>query len=258
MITFSVVTITYNAAAVLQRTLDSVRQQTWQSIEHIIVDGNSADETVAMARKYADEVSVGANGIRVTLVSEPDKGLYDAMNKGIRMASGDYLLFLNAGDTLPEADTLARVAAVAESVGSLPGVIYGDTDVVDGDGRFIRHRRLSPPDRLTWKSFRWGMLVCHQAFYAQVSLAKETAYNLGYRYSADVDWCIRIMKLAAKKNLALANAHAVVVNYLDGGLSVKNHRRSLCERFQVMRTHYGLFATVIAHGWFVVRGLLKR
>jgi hypothetical protein len=141
---------------------------------------------------------------------------------------------------------------------TLPGVLYGDTDVVDDEGHFLRHRRLTPPDHLSWRSFRQGMLVCHQAFYVRTNLAKTTLYNLSYRYSADVDWCIRIMKEAERKGLPLKNVHQVVVNYLDGGMSIKNHRASLKERFAVMRSHYGLFQTLCMHVWFVLRAVMKK
>ena len=101
------------------------------------------------------------------------------------------------------------------------------------------------------------MLVCHQAFYARTDLAKNTPYDLHYRLSADIDWCIRIMKEAEACHLPLRNVHAVVVNYLEGGMSVKNHRASLIERFHLMTRHYGLFCTLTMHLWFVIRTALK-
>lgn len=140
----------------------------------------------------------------------------------------------------------------------LPGVLYGNTDIVDDEGHFLRHRRLQPPERLTWRSFRQGMLVCHQAFYARTDLAKANPYNMQYRFSADVDWCIRVMKAAELQGLPLRNVDAVVVNYLDGGMTVKNHRASLRERFRLMRHHYGLLPTLAMHAWFVLRSVLKK
>ena len=101
------------------------------------------------------------------------------------------------------------------------------------------------------------MLVCHQAFYARTDLARNNPYDLRYRLSADVDWCIRVMKEAEKHHLPLRNVHAVVVNYLAGGMSVKNHRASLVERFRLMTHHYGLLNTIIMHGWFVIRATFK-
>lgn len=198
------------------------------------------------------------NGHEVIVVSEKDRGLYDAMNKGIQKATGDYLVFLNAGDVFPSPDTLELVASSVGDGEELPGVLYGNTDIVDDEGHFLRHRRLQPPERLTWRSFRQGMLVCHQAFYARTDLAKANPYNMQYRFSADVDWCIRVMKAAERQGLPLRNVDAVVVNYLDGGMTVKNHRASLRERFRLMRHHYGLLPTLAMHAWFVLRSALKK
>lgn len=258
MIRFTVITCTYNAAAVLNRTLDSVLSQTYNYVEHLIMDGCSTDATVDMAEKYKHKSDEEDYCHEVVICSEPDKGLYDAMNKGILRATGDYVLFLNAGDTFPSEDTLEMVAGTVGDGEALPAVLYGDTDIVDEEGRFLRHRRLSPPQKLTWRSFMHGMLVCHQAFYARTDLAKLTPYNLRYRYSADVDWCIRIMRLAKRKRLPLRNVGAVVVNFLDGGMTTANHRASLRERFRVMAANYGLLPTLAMHAWFVVRSVLKK
>ena len=258
MIKFSVITCTYNAEAVLQRTLDSVMKQTYCNIEHLIIDGVSKDKTLALVKAYQHKNDVGESAHDIVVFSEPDKGLYDAMNKGIDRATGDYLIFLNAGDVFPSAETLEFVEGCVGEGEILPGVLYGDTDIVNMEGRFLRHRRLSPPARLNWRSFKWGMLVCHQSFYARTDIAKQVHYNLEYRYSADVDWCIRIMKEAKRYRLPLRNVNAVITNYLDGGMSIQNHRASLKERFLVMRSHYGLLTTLFVHAWFVVRSLFKK
>ena len=258
MIKFTIVTCTYNAEAVLQRTLDSVMKQTYCNIEHLIIDGVSKDKTLAMVKAYQHKNDVGESAHEILVFSEPDKGLYDAMNKGIDHATGDYLIFLNAGDVFPSEDTLEFVEGCVGEGEELPGVLYGDTDIVNMEGHFLRHRRLTPPKRLSWRSFMWGMLVCHQSFYARTDIAKGIRYNLDYRFSADVDWCIRIMREAARRHLPLRNVNAVITNYLDGGMSVQNHKASLKERFQVMRSHYGLLTTLFVHAWFAVRSVLKK
>ena len=258
MIKFTIVTCTYNAETVLQRTLDSVHKQTYCNIEHLIIDGVSKDKTLAMVRAYQHKMQVGENAHEVVVRSEPDRGLYDAMNKGIDYATGDYLVFLNAGDVFPSEDTLEYVEGCVGEGETLPGILYGDTDIVNNDGRFLRHRRLSPPAKLTWRSFKWGMLVCHQSFYARTDIARSVHYNLDYHYSADVDWCIRIMKETMRLHLPLRNVNAVITNFLDGGMTTQNHRASLRERFKVMRTHYGLLMTLTMHVWFVIRGFLKK
>lgn len=259
MITFSVVTITYNAAAVLRPTLDSVMMQDYPNVEHLIIDGASTDETLAIAKAYQKQSDEAENGHVVKIQSEPDKGLYDAMNKGLRLATGDYIVFMNAGDRFPEADTLDKVmlAAVVGDGEERPAVLFGNTDIIDDKGNFLYHRRLSPPERLTWRSFRYGMVVCHQAFYARIDIARSLPYDTTFRYSADVDWCIRVMKEGERQHLLLRNIHAVVANYMEEGQTTIHHKNSLKERFEVMRRHYGLLTTVLLHAWFAVRKLLK-
>ena len=106
MITFSVITCTYNASSVLKRTLNSVLRQSYQNVEHIIVDGASRDETVTMIKEYITKSDNSHNSRHnIVFTSEPDKGLYDAMNKGIDKATGNYLVFLNAGDVFPSSST---------------------------------------------------------------------------------------------------------------------------------------------------------
>ena len=257
MIRFSIVTITYNAEKVLQRTLDSVRSQTYEGVEHLIVDGASKDQTLAIVEQYKQQSDVSDNGHKVIIQSEPDHGIYDAMNKGLTQASGDYIVFLNAGDSLPTAYTLEEIVHHCRlnefPENELPGVLYGNTDIVDAEGRFLHPRRLQPPETLTWRSFRHGMLVCHQAFYARTDIAKNTQYDTRYRFSADVDWCIRVMRESERMGLSLCNTGMVVANYTEEGATTKNHRASLFERFDVMRRHYGLLTTIAMHIWFVVR-----
>ena len=251
----SIVTVTYNAAKVLQRTLDSVRSQTCKDVEHLIIDGASTDDTLRMVEEYRS-----SNLGQIKVVSEPDKGIYDAMNKGLRLATGDYIVFMNAGDTFHDEKTLERVVAALASP-NLPeggGLAYGDTDIVDAEGRFLRKRHLSAPDHLTWRSFRQGMLVCHQAFYARLDIARGIPYDLQYRHSADVDWCIRVMKEAERKHLPLVKVPGVVADFLDGGNTTQNHRASLKERFTVMHRHYGLITTLTMHAWFILRAISSK
>lgn len=264
MIKFTVITVTYNAAEVFKRTADSVLAQTYRNVEHLIIDGASADRTLEMASVYKMCSDATAIGHTVIIKSEPDKGLYDAMNKGIGMATGSYVCFLNAGDFFPSSDTLETVASnieeqeIEEGWKDLPAVLYGDTDVTDNEGRFLCHRRLAPPEVLTWRSFREGMLVCHQAFYARTDIARRITYDMRYRHSADVDWCIRIMKEAELLGLELLNVHAVVACYQREGQTTRYHRASLVERFRIMCCYYGTWQTLVMHVWFVLRLVLRR
>lgn len=240
---FSIITVTYNAAQVLEDTIQSVITQTYKGVEYIIIDGGSKDGTLDIINRYKTHIH--------TVISEPDKGLYDAMNKGIRVATGDYICFLNAGDALHEDDTLLlMVHSITGEV--LPDVLYGETQLVDEEGHFVRMRRLSAPEQLTWKSFQKGMLVCHQAFFARRELVEP--YDLHYRFSADFDWCIRIMK----KSHNLHNTHLTLIDYLNEGMTTRNHKASLKERFHIMCKHYGYVSTILHHIGFVFRLLYRK
>ena len=241
---FSIITVTFNAGKVLEDTIQSVVFQTYRNVEYIIVDGGSTDNTLEIAGKYHDRIS--------KVISEPDKGLYDAMNKGIQLATGDYLCFLNAGDELHENETLQKMVHTLKGK-ELPDVIYGETAIVDEEGHFLHMRRLSTPERLNWKSFKQGMLVCHQAFFARRELATNEWYDLRYRFSADFDWCIRIMKKAK----CLHNTRLTIIDYLNEGMTTRNHKASLKERFRIMAKHYGWISTILHHGWFVIRLFYK-
>lgn len=240
---FSVITVCYNAEATLEDTIQSVISQTYHHVEYIIVDGASKDRTMDIVNRYRDRIAV--------VVSEPDRGLYDAMNKGIRLATGDYLCFLNAGDSFHEDDTLQQMVHSIHTL-QLPDVLYGETELVDHEGHFLRMRRLQAPEHLTWKSFRQGMLVCHQAFFPRRDLVMP--YDLRYRFSADFDWCIKIMK----KSKVLHNTHLTLIDYLAEGMTTRNHQASLKERFLIMARHYGWASTVAHHAWFALRLLLKK
>lgn len=241
---FSIITVTYNAGKALEDTIQSVITQTYKNVEYIIVDGKSTDGTMDIVNRYREHIH--------TIVSEPDKGLYDAMNKGIDLATGDYLCFLNAGDELHEDDTLQLIVHSLNGEKELPDVIYGETAIVDEEGHFLRMRRLSTPEHLTWKSFQHGMLVCHQAFMPRRDLAVK--YNLKYRFSADFDWCIRIMK----KSRVLHNTHLTIIDYLNEGMTTRNHKASLKERFHIMCHHYGTASTIMRHMGFAVRMVYKK
>lgn len=241
---FSIVTVTYNAGSMLEDTIQSVITQTYKDVEYIIVDGKSTDNTMDIVRHYQDHIH--------TVVSEPDKGLYDAMNKGLKLATGDYVCFLNAGDELHEDDTLQLIVHSLLPDKELPDVIYGQTAIVDEEGHFLRMRRLAPPEHLTWKSFRHGMLVCHQAFF--VRRDKAVPYDMKYRFSADFDWCIRIMK----QSNVLHNSHLVLIDYLNEGVTTRNHKASLKERFRIMCKYYGTIPTLARHLKFALRLIYKR
>ena len=248
---FSIITVCFNAQHVIERTIKSVKSQCYREFEHIIIDGVSTDETMKTLQRYRQEVS----DYEVNVISEPDKGIYDAMNKGLRLAKGNYVVFLNAGDKLHNKMVLHNIKLLIGQSTQDVGVIYGNTVIVNDDGDVLGNRHLTPPEHLSWRSFKRGMLVCHQSFYVRRDICQE--YDLRYRYSADVDWCIKVMKKAETKQLALVYDKEILTDYLSEGETTRHHRLSLMERFSVMRRHYGLFITLMMHLSFVIRSIRR-
>jgi len=235
---FSIITVTYNASKWLERTIQSIISQSYPHIEYIIIDGNSTDGTLDIIKKYQSSIT--------HYVSEPDKGLYDAMNKGLKSASGDYIWFINAGDMIYSENTVQEIVDTLDA-GNLPDIIYGETQIVDEQGNSVAMRRLRAPEILTWKSFSMGMLVCHQSFIVKRTIAEP--YNMQYRFTADYDWCIRCLKKAN----TVFNTHFILSRFLEAGLSAANRKESLKERYRIMCENYGKLPTQIRHIWFAVR-----
>lgn len=241
----SIITITYNAAPHIKPTLSSIREQSFRNFEHLVIDGASTDNTLKLVSEMSPHSIVK---------SEPDKGLYDAMNKGLRQARGRFVLFLNAGDAFHAPDTLAKYAEAILESGFTPDIVYGDTVIVNSRREVTGPRHLSVPEKLTFQSFANGMLVCHQSFMVRRELAPE--YNLNYRFSADYEWTLRCLRRSdPDKNV---NLHCVVTDYLSDGLTDKNHKASLGERYRIMCENYGTVPTMLRHVYFALRNLKKK
>ncbi|MCZ2356525.1 MAG: glycosyltransferase [Bacteroidia bacterium] len=225
----SIITIVYNGEKYLEKTILSVINQTYPAIEYIIIDGGSTDKTPSIINQYRSEIQI--------VVSEPDKGIYDAMNKGLQNATGDFVWFMNAGDTIYEPETLTK--AIQQWRGE--DALYGTAAIVDETGNFLGMRRLQVPEALTWKSMQTGMVVCHQALIIRRSIA--AFYDLSHPYSADIDWAIRSLQKAQ----STLNTHLPLCRYLEGGFSAKNRIESLLDRWKIMTKHYGLATTTLNH-----------
>lgn len=239
----SVITVTYNAEAYLEQTFESVFAQTYPYIEYVVIDGKSKDQTVEIIKKNESKIHFW--------LSEPDKGLYDAMNKAISHATGEYIIFMNAGDTFYEQTTLEKVFQKAENA----DIYYGEAMILEAETLKILGLRseITPqktPKILTWKSLRLGMVVCHQAFIAKKSIVP--LYDLQYKYSADVNWVIECLKKAHK----IVNTETIIANFSLGGLTTQKRKTSLWERYEVLKKHYGLIPNIFNHFLIVLRGVL--
>ncbi|WP_419801828.1 glycosyltransferase family 2 protein [Mucilaginibacter sp.] len=235
----SVITVVFNNERDIERTMLSVLNQTYPGIEYLIIDGKSTDGTLEIIRKHQNKIAV--------FISEKDEGIYDAMNKGLAKANGNYVIFMNSGDEFYEKDTVKTVFASAPDA----DIYYGETEMIGQNLKSLGQRRHNSPKNFTWKDFKYGMSISHQAIFIRRNLVEN--YDLKYQLSADIDWILS----AAKKAKTIVNVHQYVAKYLVGGQSKKRHLRSLLERFAIMRKHYGLLPAVFNHviiafnlGWY--------
>lgn len=218
----SIITVCFNSARLLQRTIKSVRNQTYTEIEYIVIDGASKDNTLQLIKENQDIINLWR--------SEPDSGLYFAMNKGLDLASGDYVIFINAGDMFYSHDTLEKIF---ENHQDDVDIYYGDTMILAENLKELGSRRLSPPKHLTKNSFRWGMTVCHQSIFIKRSIAPK--YKTEYRITADYDWVLTSIENAKK----IVNTKIYISKFLSGGLSSKHVVKANKERYKIMCKHYG-------------------
>ena len=240
----SIITVVFNARDLLEATMQSVFVQSYPNIEYIVIDGGSKDGTRELMRDHADKIS--------HWLSEPDEGIYDAMNKGLRLATGDFVWFLNAGDTLFSADIVERAMQFYTSE---TDILYGEVMLVD-EARLHRGTRSEVtaqklPENLNWRSLRLGMVVCHQAILVRRRIAPFYIEN---NLTADIDWVIASLK----ESRQTTHTHLVLAEYLEGGLSKKRHRRSLMDRYKVLRSHYGFLQNLLAHAVILLRAAWHR
>ena len=225
----SVITVVYNNVKHLERTIKSVINQSYSNIEYVVIDGSSTDGTLNILEKYHDKIDV--------LISEPDQGIYDAMNKGLKLAKGDYVLFMNSGDEIFTLDTVEKVFNFL----AYADIYYGETEMLNEQLESQGRRRHQAPEELTISSFKYGMSVSHQAIYIKKSITKP--YDSKYQLSADIDWILDAISKA--KNIV--NTHQYVAKYLMGGMSKQNHRESLIERYEIFKKYYGFIPNLFNH-----------
>lgn len=163
----SIITVCYNSEDLIEETVKSVLQQTYENLEYVVVDGNSKDSTMDILSQYEEKISV--------LVSEPDKGIFDAMNKGIDLCTGDWCLFLNSGDYLYSEDSIRKAVALFDESAD---VIYGDTEY-----RFDYGKEVFPP--LPLEKVMDGAFCCHQSTFFKTGTLRNYKYDLSYRIVAD-------------------------------------------------------------------------
>ncbi len=235
----TVITVNYNQCFLLEKTIKNIFNQKYDDLEFIVVDGGSDDGSLAVIEKNEDRIA--------RWISDKDNGIYDAMNKGLKIATGDYVWFINSGDEIFDSTTLEQVFTENES----GDIYYGNTMIVNIREEELGSRRLSPPEKLSWRSFQLGQRVSHQAFIVKRELAP--LYDLKYPHSADIDWQINCMK----NSNSIINTRRYLCRYLEGGRSSKTILPSLRERFLIMVKNYGLIKTLLNHLVIIVRFIFQ-
>jgi glycosyltransferase involved in cell wall biosynthesis len=225
----SIITVTYNALRDLPATLESIRHLATQSVEFIVVDGGSTDGTI--------EYLQSQQNIPINWISEKDKGIYDAMNKGLKLAKGEFVWFLNAGDYLHHEDALNEVLIETPKF----DLYYGDTEMITPEGVSLGLRRGGVPEQLELDSLKTGMKVSHQSILVRRSVALE--FDATYRLVGDLDWLIRLLKIGIR----VQNLHQIVSRFTIGGASGKQWNRAMKERWRCLQYHYGFWATLWSH-----------
>ena len=203
----SLITVTYNAESTIERCIRSVIAQKYHNIEYIVIDGASTDSTIQIINRYAQKIKI--------IISEPDKGMYDALNKGIKLATGDIIGILNADDYFASEDILADVAAAFMYTNT--DILYGNLDFVDVNETIIRKWRTRSYTR---GDFSWGWMPAHPTFYCRRSLFNSLGfYSLEHGSAADYELMLRFMHTT---NVNVYFLDKVMVKMQSGGMSNKN------------------------------------
>jgi len=227
----TVVTVVKNDAEALQKTIDSITGQTYDNIEFIVIDGASTDSTLEVIKKNEDKIDLW--------ISEPDKGIYYAMNKGIDLTAGDWINFMNAGDFFYEKDTVKTVF----------GKEYGDADFIYGDTFFLRgdfNGVVKAWDfNILWKT----MVFTHQSLFTKSEVLKKRKFDTKFNICADYD----IIFNSYKKGLKFFNSGTVIAAF-DPGISDLSRARMAIEKWKVVRKYRNDFA----FHWFYLKLVLKR
>ena len=234
----TIITISLNARDLIASTIDSVLAQDYAEIEYIVLDGASSDGTQDVIAGYGDKITC--------FVSEPDKGISDAWNKALNMATGDVIGLLNAGD---EYATNA-VSEAVRAINAGADFVYGDTELVDEDGKVLRYNR--GRFHLWWYSA--GLGFYHPSCFARRSLYQKVGvFNEKVRYAMDSDWILKCLKSGAR-----ISHSGVCVRMVDGGVSVTNRFVALGEHFQAIENAgFGRVAVYMSMLMTALRGLVR-
>lgn len=237
----SIITVVFNGKDDFIKTIKNITDLQYSNKEVIVIDGDSTDGTKDIIMQNLIHIS--------KWVSEKDNGIYDAMNKGLSMATGEYVWFINAGDIVYNPDILENIFKGNETVAD---IYYGETLIVSENGELLGLRKKIVPKKLTWHNFINGMTVCHQSIIVKREIAPK--YDTKYRFSADYLWVLS----SIKKAKTITNTHQIISVFKEGGATTKNRNKSLKERYLIMKENFGFAKTVIYHIKFLFEMLLPK
>lgn len=218
----TVITAAYNAASTIEDAILSVASQTYPDVEHILVDGGSRDGTLDVIERHRNKIA--------KVISEPDRGIYDAMNKGVKAASGEVIGFLNADDVYPHANVIAMVAEIMER--EQLDALFGDVEFFPPHNPAITLRRYSSarfrPDRIAW-----GWMPAHPALFVRREVFQRVgAFRTDYRIAGDFEFVARAF---SEKNLRYRHLPEVLVRMRTGGISTAGWRNTVLLNREVLR-----------------------
>lgn len=214
-LSFSIVTVVYNGEKEIERTIESCLSQDYKNMEYIIIDGASKDRTKEIVNKYHDRISI--------FISEPDNGIYDAMNKAIKLSKCEWMIFMNCGDTFYNNQVLTDVAAALIKNSGKPDIIYGNT-LFRYKSFFLKSIPL-PISRMEKE-----MVFCHQSSFVRSEIAKENMFDLQFKFAADYIMMQRLF--FQNREFFYLDMYISVFNQIDGS-SIKNFTKSARERYSV-------------------------
>jgi len=222
---FSIITVVYNAKDDLAKTVQSIQSQNLNLFEHIIVDGGSTDGTL--------EYIQSLNHKNIDYISEKDKGIYDAMNKGIDLSTGEYLLFLNAADTFASDKTLEIV--FDRIIENKTDIIYGGSNVYTENGKFLTSLKPLSFSKKNLNKYA-TRTACHQSIFVHKSIVKH--YSDKYRLKGELNWYYELLE--SSKEISIVKLDNMICNYYLGGTGDKNFLENYFERLNVTWMHCSL------------------
>ena len=234
MLKISIITVCYNSVETIRDTIESVLSQQYPDIEYIIVDGASKDGTLELISEYEGRIS--------KVISESDKGIYDAMNKGVQAATGAFVGILNSDDVFAGSDVIQNLVAHLQNNPSADAV-YADLVFVQRKEMDVVTRRYSSSGFSPWK-VRFGFMIPHPTFYARRELFdKYGNYKLGYRVSADFELMARFMS----KGVKMVRHSAVMVKMREGGISTTGFWWRIHQNLEIVRAcrENGIYTNIL-------------